>query len=125
MPESHARQLLGVGPLATPQEVQSAFRKLARVLHPDKSDSADATAKFQLILAAKNLLCPEGRPEEDPRDRQEREAREHLRREREAREAREREAREGREREAREEREREELAREYARLEREAQQHRG
>ena len=36
--------------------MESAFRKRARKLHPDKSTDPDATARFQLILRAKNLL---------------------------------------------------------------------
>eukprot|EP00928_Gymnodinium_smaydae_P056736 TRINITY_DN40061_c0_g1_i1.p1 TRINITY_DN40061_c0_g1~~TRINITY_DN40061_c0_g1_i1.p1 ORF type:complete len:391 (-),score=40.23 TRINITY_DN40061_c0_g1_i1:10-1182(-) len=51
-----AAALLGVPQGAGTQEIHSAFRKLALLLHPDKSKSDDAKTQFQLALAARNLL---------------------------------------------------------------------
>merc|ERR1719253_1214763 len=63
-----ARALLGVGQDCREQDVLASFRKLALVLHPDKSQQADAKQKFQLLLAAKNLLLkPRAEQEQEQR----------------------------------------------------------
>jgi curved DNA-binding protein CbpA len=44
--------LLGVSPGASPADVKRAFRKLARVMHPDVSDDPDHTELFKRIIVA-------------------------------------------------------------------------
>jgi len=49
--------LLGVAKTATDKEIKSAYRKLAKKLHPDVNpDNAAAEAKFKEVTAAYNLL---------------------------------------------------------------------
>ena len=47
-----AREILGVDPSATPDEVKKIYRRLCIREHPDKSDAADATERFQNIQDA-------------------------------------------------------------------------
>ena len=48
---SEAREVLGIGPDDGLEEARRAYRKLALVHHPDKSDAPDATATFQRVRA--------------------------------------------------------------------------
>ena len=43
---------LGLAPDATPAEVTSAYRRLARAVHPDRSAHDDAGARFALLAEA-------------------------------------------------------------------------
>jgi molecular chaperone DnaJ len=55
-------ELLGVGRSAGEGEIKSAFRKLARELHPDVSDAPDAADRFKEIAEAYEVLSnPETR----------------------------------------------------------------
>jgi hypothetical protein len=47
-----ARSALGVTADATPAQVGSAFRKLARRLHPDVNERHDAAPRFDALVAA-------------------------------------------------------------------------
>ncbi len=60
-------KILGVGKNATPQEIKSAYRKLARKLHPDLNpNDKDAKRKFQEINEANEVLSdPEKRKKYD------------------------------------------------------------
>eukprot|EP00929_Paragymnodinium_shiwhaense_P102282 TRINITY_DN65482_c0_g1_i1.p1 TRINITY_DN65482_c0_g1~~TRINITY_DN65482_c0_g1_i1.p1 ORF type:complete len:413 (-),score=97.13 TRINITY_DN65482_c0_g1_i1:9-1247(-) len=80
-----AASLLGVAAdgSATPHDIQVAFRRLALVLHPDKSDSADAKAQFQLAIAARDFLLQKSGPAESAQEQAEREAAETTARRRE------------------------------------------
>jgi DnaJ-class molecular chaperone len=50
-------EVLGVKPGATPEEIQSAYRKLAKKLHPDLNPgNRDAEEKFKRIATAYGLL---------------------------------------------------------------------
>ena len=52
--------LLGVAKTATEKEIKSAYRKLAKKLHPDVNpDNPAAEAKFKEVTAAYNLLSNE------------------------------------------------------------------
>ena len=51
-------ETLGLGPDATPEDIKTAFRNMAKEVHPDVNPSPDATAKFQEILAAYTALTP-------------------------------------------------------------------
>ena len=52
--------LLGVAKTATDKEIKSAYRKLAKKLHPDVNpDNPAAEAKFKEVTAAYNLLSNE------------------------------------------------------------------
>lgn len=52
--------LLGVDKSATDKEIRSAYRKLAKKLHPDTSpDDKDAAERFKEVTAAYNLLSNE------------------------------------------------------------------
>lgn len=58
-PRSRAARLLGVRAEAAAEEIRSAFRKLARMLHPDTGPSSDAmerAARFAELSAAYHLL---------------------------------------------------------------------
>jgi DnaJ-class molecular chaperone with C-terminal Zn finger domain len=60
-------KILGVEKTATPTEIKSAFRKLARKYHPDLNpNDKDATKKFQEINEANEVLSdPEKRKKYD------------------------------------------------------------
>ena len=47
-----AREILGVDPSATPDEVKKIYRRLCIREHPDKSDAADATDNAYHVLVA-------------------------------------------------------------------------
>jgi DnaJ domain/SprT-like family len=48
--------LLGVAPAATPAQIKSAYRKLAKQYHPDVNNSSDAAEKFREITEAYDTL---------------------------------------------------------------------
>lgn len=49
--------MLGLGPSATPDEIKSAYRKLARQFHPDLNpNSAESSDRFRAIQAAYETL---------------------------------------------------------------------
>ncbi|MHB8627192.1 MAG: J domain-containing protein [Aggregatilineales bacterium] len=48
--------ILGVGSDATPDEIQSAFRQRAKQLHPDRNPDWQATAQFQRLSEAYDVL---------------------------------------------------------------------
>lgn len=52
-------EVLGVSKDASAQEIKSAFRKLAKLYHPDVSKEADAEAKFKEIQEAYAVLSDE------------------------------------------------------------------
>ena len=52
-------RVLGVPTTATRQEIKTAFRSRAQLLHPDVSDRPDAVARFQELVAAFKLLQDE------------------------------------------------------------------
>lgn len=54
MSEAEARRILGVGPEATKAEVQAAYTRLMRTVHPDKGGTAGLAA--QLNAARDRLL---------------------------------------------------------------------
>lgn len=55
-------EILGVSKTATPEEIKSAFRQKARVLHPDVNKEPDAEEKFkQLGKACETLMDAEKR----------------------------------------------------------------
>jgi DnaJ-class molecular chaperone len=49
-------ELLGVSPDASPQEIQSAYRRLARRYHPDLNAGGDAGARFNELSDAYEVL---------------------------------------------------------------------
>jgi len=49
-------KIIGVSPQATTEEIQVAFRKLARKFHPDVSQEPDAASKFKEIREAYEVL---------------------------------------------------------------------
>jgi hypothetical protein len=52
--EVEARSILGVGPAATPEEIQAAYSRLMRMAHPDKGGTDGLAA--QLNAARDRLL---------------------------------------------------------------------
>jgi len=50
------RAILGVGTAATPADLKAAFRRQARLLHPDVNPSADAGLAFQRLVRAHEIL---------------------------------------------------------------------
>jgi len=56
-PATDYYQLLGVGPDASPGEIQAAYRRLAKAYHPDlNAGSAVAAARMARVNAAKSVL---------------------------------------------------------------------
>lgn len=49
-------ELLGVSPGASPQEIHSAYRRLARRYHPDLNAGGDAGARFNELSDAYEVL---------------------------------------------------------------------
>ncbi len=49
-------QILGVGKAATPQEIKTAYRKLALQYHPDKNKGKEAEEKFKEVTKAYEVL---------------------------------------------------------------------
>jgi DnaJ-class molecular chaperone len=49
-------ELLGVSPDASPQKIQSAYRRLARRYHPDLNTGGDAGARFNELSDAYEVL---------------------------------------------------------------------
>src|SRR6059058_2402184 len=55
-PARNYYELLGVSSDASPQEIQSAYRKLARRYHPDLNAGGDAGARFNELSDAYEVL---------------------------------------------------------------------
>ena len=49
-------EILGVPRNATPEQIKSAYRRLARKYHPDVNKSPDAAEKFKEATAAYEVL---------------------------------------------------------------------
>ena len=54
-------EVLGISRTATKEEINVAFRKLARQYHPDVSDVEDAEERFKEINEANDVLLDEQR----------------------------------------------------------------
>lgn len=53
----NAYETLGIAQHATPEEIQSAYRRLAKKLHPDRNpDDAEAVARFRAATEAYTIL---------------------------------------------------------------------
>ena len=52
---------LGVMPTATADAIKTAYRKAARLYHPDRNPSPDAAARFRTFQEAYELLSDEAR----------------------------------------------------------------
>ncbi len=48
--------ILEVSPLAEPDDIKNAFRRLAKKYHPDVNEDAEASDRFQLIYLAYDIL---------------------------------------------------------------------
>src|SRR5215472_8613480 len=58
--------ILGVKPTATTDEIQDAFRRRAKNLHPDRNPDSEATVQFQRLSEAYAVLSdPASRAEYD------------------------------------------------------------
>jgi curved DNA-binding protein CbpA len=57
MAERTYYDILRVTPQAEPEVIESAYRRLARMYHPDVSDSPDCTRVMQEINEAYEVLC--------------------------------------------------------------------
>jgi hypothetical protein len=58
---ARARRLLQVSPTASPEDIRTAYRRLATEMHPDRGGS---DARLAALNAARDLLltqCPENR----------------------------------------------------------------
>ena len=53
-----ARMVLGVTAEATPAQVASAFRRLAREVHPDVDERHDAAPRFDALVSAYRIALP-------------------------------------------------------------------
>lgn len=49
--------ILEVSPLADPEDIKNAFRRLAKQYHPDVNEDAEASDRFQLIYLAYDILA--------------------------------------------------------------------
>jgi curved DNA-binding protein CbpA len=49
-------EILGVGPTASPDEIHSAYRRLARQYHPDVNSGPDARTRFDELSSAYEVL---------------------------------------------------------------------
>src|SRR5947208_13079794 len=56
MPPRDYYALLGVSRAASPDEIEKAYRKLARQLHPDVNPSPEAQERFKDVTAAYEVL---------------------------------------------------------------------
>jgi hypothetical protein len=57
MPDSYdPNELLGVAPGASEDDIRKAFRRRAKIVHPDVSDAPDAAEQFIRLQAAHDLL---------------------------------------------------------------------
>lgn len=54
-------EVLGVDRNATPQQIKSAYRKLAKEYHPDRNKAADAEAKFKEVQEAYDVLSDQNK----------------------------------------------------------------
>ena len=52
---------LGLSPGASPEEVRSAYRRLAKLYHPDKDSSLDAEVRYRQVRAAYEALLKNGK----------------------------------------------------------------
>lgn len=57
-------KILGLEPSATQEEIKRTYKKLARKYHPDVSEETDATAKFQEVSEAYEVLKNEDKRSE-------------------------------------------------------------
>lgn len=65
-PNRDAYAILGVDPEAKPKDISAAYRKAAKIWHPDKSPAPDAAERFhELRVAAEILRDPSTRMEYD------------------------------------------------------------
>lgn len=55
-PERDVYRLLGVPASASSEEIQAACRRLARTFHPDRNDSARATAEMQVVNVVRRVM---------------------------------------------------------------------
>jgi len=53
--------VLGISPQALPQEIKTAYKKMARIWHPDICNDPDATGQFQRINEANEILSDPGK----------------------------------------------------------------
>ncbi|KKC26508.1 molecular chaperone DnaJ [Sphingomonas sp. SRS2] len=56
MDKDEARRVLGVGPDASPEEIQAAHRRLVARVHPDQGGSAELASR---VNAARDILLAE------------------------------------------------------------------
>lgn len=54
-------ETLGISPTADAETIKTAYRKAARLHHPDRNPSPNAAARFQEVQAAYELLSDESR----------------------------------------------------------------
>ncbi|MBU2767151.1 DnaJ domain-containing protein [Acidithiobacillus ferrivorans] len=60
--------ILGLSPSATPEDIQSAYRRLSSYWHPDRNHDPKASEKFQAVQSAYAILSdPLSRAETDQR----------------------------------------------------------
>ena len=55
-PNQDAYTILGVEPEASPAKIEAAYRKAARIWHPDKSPAPDAADRFHELRQAADIL---------------------------------------------------------------------